>query len=45
MPWNAHAIWRRYCEAEITGGALASGHYLAEEAPEAVLEAFESFFA
>ena len=39
------AIWQRYCAAEVTGRALASGHYLAEEAPEAVLAAFESFFA
>ena len=37
-------IWRDYCSAEVTGGPVPSGHYLAEEAPDAVLEAFERFF-
>jgi haloacetate dehalogenase len=43
--YDALAIWRGYCAAEVAGGAVASGHYLAEEAPEAVLERFEAFFA
>ncbi|HEY7551048.1 MAG TPA: alpha/beta hydrolase [Hyphomicrobiaceae bacterium] len=38
------AIWRRYCAAEVTGGPVDSGHYLAEEAPGEVLERFEAFF-
>ena len=38
------AIWRQYCAAEVTGGAIDSGHYLAEEAPQAVLEQFRAFF-
>jgi haloacetate dehalogenase len=38
------AIWRDYAAAEVTGGPVPSGHYLAEEAPEAVLAAFERFF-
>ena len=38
------AIWRRYCSAEVTGGAVDSGHYLAEEAPAAVVERFLEFF-
>jgi haloacetate dehalogenase len=38
-------IWRPYCAAEVTGGALPTGHYLAEEAPQALLERFEAFFA
>ena len=38
------AIWRRYCRAEVTGGPIDSGHYLAEEAPQAVLAAFRGFF-
>ncbi len=38
-------IWRRYAVAEPTGGPIDSGHYLAEEAPAAVLAAFERFFA
>ena len=30
-------IWREYCSADVTGCAVNSGHYLAEEAPEEVL--------
>ncbi len=37
-------IWRRYCEAEVAGGPVNSGHYLAEEAPDEVLERFFAFF-
>jgi len=37
-------IWRRYCAAEVTGGGIDSGHYLAEEQPEQVLEHFAAFF-
>lgn len=37
-------IWRRYCADEITGGAVRSGHYLAEEAPNEVLAHFDGFF-
>ncbi len=37
-------LWRTYCSGEVTGGPVASGHYLAEEAPEAVLASFRSFF-
>ena len=36
--------WRRYCEAEVVGGPVNSGHYLAEEAPGEVLERFFAFF-
>lgn len=43
--YDALAIWRQYCSAEVTGCALASGHYLAEEAPEAVVDAFVGFFS
>jgi hypothetical protein len=28
----------------VTGGPVESGHYLAEEAQQAVLDAFERFF-
>jgi haloacetate dehalogenase len=42
--YDALAIWRHYCAAEMTGGPINSGHYLAEEAPEEVLERFEVFF-
>ena len=37
-------IWRQYCAADLTGGPVNSGHYLAEEAPEEVLAAFARFF-
>ena len=37
-------VWRRYCEAEVSGGPVNSGHYLAEEAPGEVLERFFAFF-
>jgi haloacetate dehalogenase len=38
------ALWRTYADASVTGGALPSGHYLAEEAPEEVLARFADFF-
>ena len=38
------AIWRNYCSGGVTGGPVDSGHYLAEEAPQAVLAAFDAFF-
>ncbi|WP_375459616.1 alpha/beta fold hydrolase [uncultured Enterovirga sp.] len=37
-------IWREYAWADVSGGPVPSGHYLAEEAPAAVLSAFDSFF-
>lgn len=38
------ALWREYCGAPVTGGAVASGHYL-EEASGEVLEWLEPFLA
>jgi len=38
------AIWRE-AASDLTGGPVESGHYLQEEAPQAVIEAFERFFA
>jgi haloacetate dehalogenase len=43
--YDPMAIWRQYCAAEVTGGPVDSGHYLAEEAPGEVLERFEAFFS
>ncbi len=43
--YDALAIWRDYCVAEVDGGSVASGHYLAEEAPEEVLSWLEPFLA
>jgi haloacetate dehalogenase len=37
-------IWRRYCSADVSGGAIDSGHYLAEEQPGELLRHFEAFF-
>jgi haloacetate dehalogenase len=37
------SIWRQYAAREVTGGAVASGHYLAEEAPAEVLGWLEPF--
>jgi haloacetate dehalogenase len=42
--YDALAVWRQYCAAPVTGGAIASGHYLAEEGPQDVLDAFTRFF-
>lgn len=42
--YDALAIWRDYCAAEVGGGPVASGHYLAEEAPDEVLGWLENFF-
>jgi len=41
--YDALAIWRQYCSGAVTGTAIPSGHYLAEEAPDAVLAALEPF--
>lgn len=38
------AIWRAYCSNTVTGGAIDTGHYLAEERPNDVIAAFEAFF-
>lgn len=42
--YDALAIWRMYCAETVIGGPVASGHYLPEEAPDAVIEWFERFF-
>jgi haloacetate dehalogenase len=43
--YDVLALWRAYAQAPVTGGAVPSGHYLAEEAPAAVLAALEEFLA
>ncbi len=42
--YDALAIWQSYASGPVTGGPVESGHYLAEEAPEAVLDWFDGFF-
>jgi haloacetate dehalogenase len=37
-------IWRQYSTEDVTGSEVASGHYLAEEAPADVLKHFRAFF-
>ncbi len=43
--YDALGIWKQYCRAEVTGGPVDSGHYLAEEAPQEVLEHLARFLA
>ena len=37
-------VWREYCANAVSGGAVNSGHYLAEESPKEVLTWFRTFF-
>ncbi|ONG51655.1 alpha/beta hydrolase [Pseudoroseomonas deserti] len=37
-------LWQRYASGPVTGHAVSSGHYLAEEAPGEVLDAARGFF-
>ncbi len=39
------ALWREYCSADVTGAAVDSGHYLAEEAPAEVLAHLDDFLS
>lgn len=39
------ADWRAKCSREVTGRALPTGHYIPEEAPEALAAELEGFFA
>jgi len=43
--YDAVSIWKNYCAAGVAGGAVESGHYLAEEAPGEVLERLTAFLA
>jgi haloacetate dehalogenase len=36
-------IWRQYASGPVSGGAVNSGHYLAEEAPEECLARLDGF--
>ena len=37
------SIWKKYCSKEVKGNAINSGHYLAEENPEEVIESLKNF--
>ncbi len=39
------AIWGGYCDGTVEGGAVETGHYLAEEAPETVADRLLEFFS
>ena len=41
--YDALEVWRRYASAAVSGGAVPSGHYLAEEAPDEVLARLGDF--
>ena len=43
--YDALEVWGRYCAGAVAGAAVESGHYLAEEAPEAVLSRLQPFLA
>lgn len=42
--WNVLDVWRQHANAPVEGHALDSGHYLAEERPEEVLQEYLRFF-
>ncbi len=39
------ALWRDYCAGPVSGRGIATGHYLAEEAPDVVIGELQAFFA
>jgi len=41
--YDAIAVWRAYAAGPVEGAAVASGHYLAEEAPDEVLGRLDAF--
>lgn len=43
--YDALDVWKNYCAAGVSGGAVDSGHYLAEEVPGEVLARLKAFFA
>lgn len=43
--YDALEVWHAYASGPVSGHAVNSGHYLAEEAPEEVLAALEGFLA
>jgi haloacetate dehalogenase len=42
--WSVLKVWSQHANAPAQGGSLDSGHYLAEERPEEVLQEFLHFF-
>jgi haloacetate dehalogenase len=42
--WDVLKVWKEHAKAPVEGRALDSGHFLAEERPEEVLEEMQRFF-
>ncbi|MGE0766844.1 MAG: alpha/beta fold hydrolase [Hyphomicrobiaceae bacterium] len=42
--YDALALWSAYCDGDVTGRAIETGHYLAEEDPATVLAELKIFF-
>ncbi|HEY2732454.1 MAG TPA: alpha/beta hydrolase, partial [Polyangiales bacterium] len=42
--WKPMAEWQSKARAQVSGRALACGHYIAEEAPDALLAEMQTFF-
>lgn len=42
--WDVLEVWRQHADAPVEGRALDSGHFLAEEQPEEVLQELLRFF-
>jgi haloacetate dehalogenase len=43
--YDALAVWREYSDSDVSGHAVDSGHYLAEETPAEVLAALDGFLS
>jgi haloacetate dehalogenase len=43
--WDVLDVWREHASGTVEGRARNSGHYLAEEQPEEVLDELLRFFA
>ena len=41
--YDSLALWRQYCDGEVSGRPVNAGHYLAEEAPDEVLAVLGAF--
>jgi haloacetate dehalogenase len=42
--WDVIEVWKQQANGPVTGKALDSGHYLAEEQPKEVLQELLQFF-
>ena len=37
-------IWQKYCDQEVRGYGINTGHYLAEENPDEIIKSINNFF-